>query len=187
MSVVWQVKSFIFSTLRYDYIKQTHYYHYFLYLINTNDLRQGRMLSVSPFRENVSKQNVLFAAVCHAKVVSFKHAVLDDCIQNSFVCSMKLYIAAQTDETRASALLRVSELVYLWLAQCQFYIQVKRRRKLHLPLCCLAWGGSLCLSQSAIEYSDKFQSVNHTVTDNDWWVHSVSFTVTVKCMLNEQN
>lgn len=42
-----------------------------------------------------------------------------DCIQDSF-CEIKLYLAAQTGETQAGTLLLVSELMYLWLAQCQF-------------------------------------------------------------------
>ena len=63
--------------------------------------------------------------------------LLDCCIQDSIVCRTELYRAAQTDETQAGTLLRVLELIYLWLAQCQFYIEVNERRKLHLPLCSL--------------------------------------------------
>lgn len=71
------------------------------------------------------------------KVVSIMPALLDCCIQDSFVCKIELHLAAQADETQAGTLLLVSELIYLWLAQCQFYMEVNERRKLHLPLCSL--------------------------------------------------
>lgn len=56
-------------------------------------------------------------------------ALLDCCIQDSFVCKAELYLTAQSDETQAGTLLRILELIYLWLAPCQFYIQVNERRK----------------------------------------------------------
>lgn len=100
------------------------------------------------------KIHLLFAAIWSANVQIVQP--LHRCIQDSFVCRMKLYLAAQTDETQAGRLLRALELVYLSLAQCQFNMQVNERRKLHLPLCSLPWGGSLCFSQSTVVYSDKF-------------------------------
>lgn len=72
-----------------------------------------------------------------AKVVSFNSTPLDVCIQDSFVCKIEFYLAAQADETQAGAPLRVLELIYLCLAQCQFNIEVNEGRKLHLPLCSL--------------------------------------------------
>lgn len=55
--------------------------------------------------------------VLMCKLVSFKHAPSDGCIQDRFVCKIEPYLAAQTDETQAGTLLRVLEHIYLLLAQ----------------------------------------------------------------------
>lgn len=142
-----------------------------LHLIITKHLWLGRSVNTSVLNviiglESGSRSKLCYFllpfAVLMCKLVSVAPALSDGCIQDSFVCKTGLHLAAQTDETQAGTLLRVLELIYLWLAQCQFYIEVNERRKLHLPLCSLPWGGSLCLSQSTAEYSDKFHSINLT-------------------------
>lgn len=90
-------------------------------------------------------------------------AVSNGCSQDSVV-SCIVHLLRHKRIKWAGTLLLILELIYLLLAQCQFYIQVNGRRKLHLPLCSLPWGGSLCLHQSTVEYSDKFHSINHTAT-----------------------
>lgn len=53
------------------------------------------------------------------------------------------------------------------------------------PFVLLSMGGSLCSAQISVEYSGKFQSINHMATDNNWLLcsashselHSASMTV----------
>lgn len=65
----------------------------------------------------------------------------------------------------------VSELMYLW-HRVSFEQQWMWEGSCTCPFVLVPEGGSLCLSQSSVDHSDKFPSINHAVTDSNWGVYS---------------